>query len=369
MESTAPVLKQRNYGIDFLRIVSMFMVVVLHILGHGGVLKAVPVMSLEYKTVWFVEILAYCAVNCYALISGYVGYKSNFRYSNIAYLWLQVTFYTVLIATAFAYFSPDIKLDVVFDAFFPVSNKFYWYFTSYFCMFFFIPLLNKIINSFDTKQLKVIGITIFLLFCILPILAKRDLFFTNEGYSALWLALLYLLGGIIKKCDILSQVKAPILFLVYFLLCAVTWLEKMIVEKHNLNPAINEKWNSVLVEYTSPTILLCGVVLVVAFSKLKINKAFAKVIAFFAPLTFSVYIIHHQKQFLANVITKRFVPFTELPVWQTVLIVLGAALVIFLLCSFIDFIREKLFTLLRIKKILQKLEEKIVGSLWANRKI
>ena len=32
--------KERNYGIDLLRIVSMFMVVVLHVVGHGDILDA-----------------------------------------------------------------------------------------------------------------------------------------------------------------------------------------------------------------------------------------------------------------------------------------------------------------------------------------
>ncbi len=30
------ITKNRNYGIDALRIISMFMVVILHSLGHGG---------------------------------------------------------------------------------------------------------------------------------------------------------------------------------------------------------------------------------------------------------------------------------------------------------------------------------------------
>ena len=63
---------KRNYGIDALRIVSMFMIVILHTLGHGGILSSVSIFSGKY-----------CAVNCYALISGYVGINSKYRYSKI----------------------------------------------------------------------------------------------------------------------------------------------------------------------------------------------------------------------------------------------------------------------------------------------
>ena len=72
--------RERNYGIDLLRIVSMLMVVVLHVLGQGGVLKTSTPLSIGYSVAWILEIAAYCAVNCYALISGYVGVNSKFKY-------------------------------------------------------------------------------------------------------------------------------------------------------------------------------------------------------------------------------------------------------------------------------------------------
>jgi hypothetical protein len=56
----------------------MLMVVVLHILGQGGVLKTARPLSVEYEIAWFLEILCYCAVNCYALISGYAGSDAGF---------------------------------------------------------------------------------------------------------------------------------------------------------------------------------------------------------------------------------------------------------------------------------------------------
>ena len=85
----------RNYGLDLLRMVAMLMVVVLHILGKGGVLSACEPLSGQYELLWLLEIAAYCACNCYALISGYVIVDSKFRYSSIIALWLRIAFYTV----------------------------------------------------------------------------------------------------------------------------------------------------------------------------------------------------------------------------------------------------------------------------------
>ena len=72
--------KERNYGIDLLRIVSMFLVCILHVLGHGGILNNTTENTVNYNVAWIMNISAYCAVNCYALISGYVGIKSKFKF-------------------------------------------------------------------------------------------------------------------------------------------------------------------------------------------------------------------------------------------------------------------------------------------------
>ena len=91
----------RNYGIDLLRIVSMFLVCLIHVLGHGGVLGATSRLSAEYEIAWFLGICAFCAINCFAMISGYVGFNKKFKFSNLVNLWLQVVFYSVLITCGF----------------------------------------------------------------------------------------------------------------------------------------------------------------------------------------------------------------------------------------------------------------------------
>ena len=60
----------------------MFFVVLLHSLGHGGVLKNTIIDSPQYKFAWFLEIFAYCAVDVFALISGYVSYTNKEKKTN-----------------------------------------------------------------------------------------------------------------------------------------------------------------------------------------------------------------------------------------------------------------------------------------------
>lgn len=81
-------MDKRNYGIDFLRILSMLMVVFLHVLLQGGILGAAKPNSINYWTAWFLEIACYCAVNCFALTSGYVMCRSRPKFSRLGGLWL-----------------------------------------------------------------------------------------------------------------------------------------------------------------------------------------------------------------------------------------------------------------------------------------
>lgn len=83
-------MKTRNYGIDFLRMISMIMIVMLHTLGHGGILRSVSFLSVHYQIAWLLEVIAFGAVNTYAMISGFVSVDSHFKISNILILWLQV---------------------------------------------------------------------------------------------------------------------------------------------------------------------------------------------------------------------------------------------------------------------------------------
>lgn len=76
----------RNYGIDLLRIVAMMMIPLLHVLGHGGILGTLTPLETHYEIAWFLEIACYCAVNVYALISGYVGYGRKQKYANLIQL-------------------------------------------------------------------------------------------------------------------------------------------------------------------------------------------------------------------------------------------------------------------------------------------
>ena len=61
-------MKKRNTGINLFKLFSMFMIALLHVLGMGGITGAAAGTS-SYYPVYLMQNAAFCAVNCYALVS------------------------------------------------------------------------------------------------------------------------------------------------------------------------------------------------------------------------------------------------------------------------------------------------------------
>lgn len=350
-------LMKRNYGIDLLRCVSMFMVAMLHILGHGGVLDNALPGSLSYGTAWFLETAAYCAVNCYALISGYVGIKAKYRYSSIIMLWLQVVFYTVLITALFLILNPDsVGIKEIITAVLPVTRYTYWYFTAYFGLFILMPILNAGINALSEKQAYKTVLLLVAVFSVLKtvssVLCYADIFSLNGGYAVMWLCIVYIIGGCIGKHDMLKRIKSIYLFIGYIVCVGFSLMFKLAVERLGIGLNAN-----LFINYVSPTILLSAVCLLGLFSRIKANETAEKIIGFFAPAAFSVYLIHEHPLIRESLMRNRFVFLADKNPLVIIGVVICAAAAIFILCALIDRLRIAIFKWIKIKDLVSKIDK------------
>jgi len=341
----------RNYGIDLLRIVSMILIPMYHTLGHGGVLGGLQPFSANYEVGWFLMIASYCAVNCYALISGFVGYGSKYKYSNIIYRYFQVLFYTIPTTAAFLLIKPEaVGVKTIIYAIFPFVYPTYWYFTAYFCLFFFIPFLNAALDKFDKSAVQKLLFWLFIIFSILTTLFDSDLGNVNDGYSFLWLAFLYLLGAYIRKYGLSISYPNWKNLLGYFSCVLITWLSKLCIELVTNAVFGTPKFGKYLISYTSPTILLCAVFLLLYFSNLKCRRI-EKRIRFFAPVSFGVYLLHDEPLIRGRFISGAFAGYGARNPFFMAAAVVGTALCIWLIGSVVDHVRLQLFHWLKIKPL------------------
>ncbi len=352
-------MREKNYGIEWLRILSMYMVAVLHTLGQGGILSSFQQGTLEYNIAWFLETSAYGAVDCFALISGYVGWHSHFSYRKGLRIWLQTFFYTIGITVLFAIFMPEaVAKEQWLGAFFPIMQKQYWYMTAYSGLFVLIPILNRAIAELSKKDLLRICLAIFVVFSLLPTVFNVTVFGLGGGYSVIWLMLLYILGGFWGRVgksgttshgDRASDPKGPrspvpmacpvpvtaltrlLAILIYLFCTAISFYLKL-------------SGFSQYVSYTSPTILLGSCSLFFLFSSLKCGKISRKIAAFLAPSALSVYLIHVNPLVWNHIMLYFAVGHVPsgpiLGIW-----VIGAAFGIYLVCTLIDLPRRGIWYL------------------------
>lgn len=350
-------ISERNYGLDLLRILATIMVVVIHILVRGGIQANVVSLSPSHALLWFLGIAVDCAVNCFALISGYVAYDVNYKYTNIIKLHLTTLFYSWTITAIIGIcVSNSVGLSEIINACFPVTTNMYWYYTAYFVLFFFMPLFNRGMAEMKKKQADILILAIIFLFSVIPTITQNDIFFINDGFSVLWLAALYLIGAYLKKYRHFFSKKTPLLFLLFISCIALTWLIKLgldFLALTNNSAAIDF---SDITYYTSPTILFAGIALVLLFSSLHIPQSMNKVFSFFVPATFSVYLIHEHPLVRSYLISEKMIFILYLHPLLQIPAVIIIALIIFLLCSMIDYARQWLFKLLHIDKELNKAE-------------
>ena len=328
----------------------MFFVTVLHTFGHGGILQNST--GIKYDFVYLFEIIAYCAVNCYAIISGFVMYSNEektYRYSKYITMWLQVFFYSfgITLVTFIIKGSEAVSLKELIRYSLPVITKRYWYFSAYTGVFFFVPLLNKLARTLSKRQFTGAIILLFVIFGCVGRL--KDPFYFNNGYSAAWLVVLYLFGAWIKKFDIASKIKNRYALIVFIASVLITWLFKI------FSPVLN----NLFISYMSPTIILNAICLVIIFSKLHIGSTAQRIIKFLSPAAFGVYIIHEHGIVKTSFIVDKFIWICEFNWLIIPIIALGCAMGIFVVCISIEKIRLTLFKCLRINQIAESVCYKV----------
>lgn len=337
----------RNYGIDLYRIVLTFMICVLHTLGQGGLLSSCEKGTFLFSLFWLLETASYCAVDGYALISGYNAREKEANFTKTIAMWFQVFFYSFILSfiVSLCGLNGDMSVKAIIKSAFPATFGAYWYFSAYLPLVLLEPFIIKGLKNLDDKSLKTLFILIIGLFCFSGLVS--DAYKTMSGYSFVWLLLLFILGYAIKRLNMFDSWKNTKLFIASILMVLISW------------GLIATTGHGRLVNYTSPTILFEAIFLLVLFARFKPNTKIVKAIA---PLTFGVYLFQNNRIIWEN-LKDLFLFVKDLNVFAIVPAVLALAMGIFVSGAVVDYLRTKIFTLIRISDMSIWLNEKIMKCL------
>ncbi|KLU69174.1 MAG: hypothetical protein RHS_4971 [Robinsoniella sp. RHS] len=340
---------QKQINLELLRVISMLMIITLHFLGHGNILSTVPPYTPSYYFAWTLEGICYISVNCYILISGYFLVDSHFKLKKLFNLILQVFFYSIFIyiilcILGYIQFSP---LNLL-KAFTPTLSGEYWFFTVYIGMYILSPFINILINNMNSKQhLYCIFVSV-ALFSIHPSIMfySQGLNF-GGGTGIVWFLVLYLIAAYIKRYYH-ANFRPRAYIILYIIFSALVPISKFTLEicsKYTIMKISSTDSLTKLIDkiyqYNSFFVLCSSVLIFILFLNIK-DDFLSKKILYVSPLCFGIYLIH-DNNYIRSLLWGSINPTLYTEKWYFPLLLFFIVILIFICCSFIEFIRNKLF--------------------------
>lgn len=348
---------KRNYGIDLLRIVSMVFVIILHLVGVGGICGNTELLSANFLVSQFLRIGTFCAVNVYALISGYVGWNRSPKLSGLLNLWLKVIAFCVGITVLTQLAAPElVTLQDLFKAFTPVTEAKYWYFNAYVGLFFFIPLLNHAVRGISGKEAVFSMVGIAMMVMSLTVTKLNSTLLLGSGYSTLWLMMLYLAGGLMARFELPKKLSAGKWAVLYLLAVLANYLPRMgllWLKPDYWTPATQ----NLAVQYTNPTIVLAAAALVGCFARLELKETTVRLVKSLSPHAFGVYLAHTHTLIFRHCIGGKLSPLAPAPLWELLAKLFAITLLIYTIGTAADWLITKAMQLFHIDKLLKKLDK------------
>lgn len=374
--------KQRETGPDRLRALAAFFVVGIHLFPLIVDLNAGR-PDVSYFAELFCYALVFCAVNCFGLLSGYLGYREENnlpRVSALIVLWLQFLFYRVvfLLLPMLAGLAEPISLA---DIFLPLTRRANWYMSCYFELMLFAPLLNLVIRRIPRGLNALMCAVLFVLStaaALLRGLTHCDPFLLSDGYSWMWLGFLYFWGASVKKHGwgrtlsartlwklilgaLLLMAGWRFLMQVFFLSPAFPWIpDKLFPGRFPWLPrpplpaeSFPGRTEKIFYSYPSPTAVIPALCLLLLHLRIKPGRRDAPV-SKLSSAALGVFLLH------TTVYGWLLVPHMELlrpfhAPWGVVNALLSSFAVA-LLCVPVDLLRARLFRLLGVKKIADRIQ-------------
>lgn len=365
---------KRDYNIDLIRIVSMFLVLSLHCMYYGGLYHKSYEMggAINIYSVWYTILhsISSISVNLFVLISGYHLYNKRFKVSKLIRIISKVVFYSWTIFAFRLYFAgtEDLTLKMVVTALLPVSYVQYWFVSAYVALYILSPVLNLFIRSINQRQhfgVMVVLVCLFsLMNTILPL--SQVMGVRRFGQSLSWFVTLYMIGAYIRmyigtktrRKDSLRCFWIAIVIMNVYWLIASSMADILDYDLHNEKIGTMVKYYFM---FDSVPVLIASVCAFQWFRGIEItNPNFKAIIRRITPFIFGVYLIHCNYYIMSlvwiGVKNLDMNPF--MPIYS-----LLYTIALYMVCIVIDYLRSLICTLIMggssLKKVLEAHDEKL----------
>lgn len=238
--------KERQLGLDILRIISMLLITVIHYIAYSGVEQNSNITTYNKIILAALGGLATVAVNIFVLITGYFQCEKKLNFKRIFFLWVQVllTGYIAFLL-AMLFFKQPFSLTSLIKTLLPLMTMHYWFFTMYVILMLISPFINVFLNTITTRQHKLLCLCGFLLITVMfvsnPFINSQ--YYLADARGVVWLIYLYIVGAAFKKMEYRISKKFAIISSV-LILSVIVILKYFDVE--NISNSLLLNGNSIL---------------------------------------------------------------------------------------------------------------------------
>lgn len=277
--------KQRNSGIELLRIITMLGVIILHYnsISSGRAFEYVNQGSINQVYLFWIESLFICAVNLFVLISAFFLCTTNKRspYKIFEFI-LQLVLIRLLYYFLSLLMGAQFHVSELITAALPAN----YYVILYSALYIISPYINILIDHLDIKHFQRFLIIIFALFSVwsfgvdllsplenINSMSTIGLYGSQRGYTIVNFILIYCIGAYIKKSGFrLSKICATSGMIICSLLLTVFAFMNQ------------NAWN-----YNNPLVILLTVFVFLLFKEIRFQNSMVNELA---KASYTCFIIH-----------------------------------------------------------------------------
>lgn len=354
----------RNSTLEILRIICMFLVILHHFVVHGGALGMEPCFNKVLAS--FILPVGKIAFTCFIFISMWFFVDQKFRADRFLRTWLEVLFYSVLVFVLSVQLGAQAGFTDVLGALLPIGGNTHGFAAAYLAFYLLLPLLSRASYGLTKRQVSWVVCILFYIQVFETILGGLNLtnLVLHPFSSEITLFVLCYFAALYLKrwpptWSNLPGVMGLVFLCIWAFIFMMNWASWQIP---------SETASSILslfaADESSLLYLIGGLALFLCFNSLPATHiAFVNTLA---STTFAVLLIHDHN-FFRGVLWTSIVNVPSL--WYSrafPFYMISVSIIIFISCSVIDILRQRLVEIRITKSLTYKCIAKKLDSIWSD---
>lgn len=339
------IKKPRSSNFELYRIICMLMIMAHHYVVLSGINIPMTADKLAPNSLYLYlfGMWGKTGINCFLMITGYFMCTRTISVNKFLKLYLWVMIYTIALTVIFLFIGKETLSPMLLLRLLPFTNIHSDCFPSAFMAWWlFIPFLNIVINNIGKRQHQLLISLTVLIFTIYSFVPKILFVAVNP---ICWFSTIYFVASYIRKYpeSIFKWNSATFwgYVTVFMIICSMFSVLTFIWIDNYIGVSIPQYY--MVSDSNQPLAFLVSVSSFLWFKNLRIN--YNQFINILGGASFGVLLIHSGSRAMIDWLWKDIVDCVghyNLPLWQLIGYSFGVILIIYLVCTIIDYIRLKI---------------------------